>query len=76
MEVQQIIRNLDEEIERLREARALLAGEAHGRSRSGKSSRAAGKSNRLSEEGRRRISAALKRRWAARRKAVANSKKG
>jgi len=75
VEVKQIITELDQEIVRLREARALLAGESSGRRRGrpAGSSAAAGstKKRNLTPEGRRRISEALKRRWAARRKAVA-----
>jgi hypothetical protein len=76
VEVQQIIRGLDEEIARLLEARALLAGEAKGTRRAGSAANAGErKHSRLSEAGRRRISAALKRRWAARRKALAKANK-
>lgn len=74
MEVKQIVAELDQEIARLKEARALLAGGAAGRKRGRPkgSSNAAGRSKRkLTPEGRKRISEALKRRWAAQRKAKA-----
>lgn len=76
MEVKQIVAELDQEIVRLREARALLSGESsrpRGRGRPAVKSIAARKTKRkhnLSAEGRKRISEALKRRWAARRKAT------
>lgn len=75
MEVHQIIGELDEEIARLREARALLAGKAKGTLRSSGPVSGGRKRGRLSEAGRRRISAALKRRWAERRKALAKGRK-
>lgn len=74
MEVKQIVVELEKEIARLKEARALLSGEAVRR----KPGRPAGTANaapgvvrkrRLSPEGRKAISDAMKRRWAARRKA-------
>lgn len=75
MEVKQIITELDQEIARLKDARALLAGETASRRRgrpAGISAATGGaKKRNLTPEGRRRISEALKRRWAARRKAVA-----
>jgi hypothetical protein len=78
VEVNQIIAEIEKEISRLKEARALLAGEGSGSGQRrrgrppGKATKApkapkAGK-RRLSPEGRKRISDALKRRWAARRK--------
>lgn len=79
MEVKQIIAELDQEIARLREARALLAGETSGKPKRGRRpgsatapKKAAGKRN-LTPEGRKRISEALRRRWAARRKAASKS---
>jgi hypothetical protein len=77
VEVKQIIVELEQEIARLNEARALLSGEGTGRRKRG---RPAGKANaprpavrkrQLSPEGRKRISEAMTRRWAARRKAKA-----
>ena len=76
MEVKQIVEELDKEISRLKEARVLLAGAGTtGRKRG----RPPGKvkvvrrsrKGRISAEGRKRISEALKRRWAERRKAAA-----
>lgn len=80
VEVRQIIAELDKELAALRAARALLAGESSGPQRRGRTpvksgaSSATGKS-RLSPEGRRRISEALKRRWARQRKAAAKAAK-
>lgn len=71
METQQIIRELDEEIARLREVRVLLAGKDQKTQMGGSAAKPARKPGRLSAAGRHRISAALKRRWAARRKALA-----
>ena len=77
MEVQQIIAELNREIAQLKEARALLSGGASGpvkRGRPAKKSAASApaaskpRKRRLTPEGRKRISEALKRRWAARRK--------
>jgi hypothetical protein len=77
VEVKQIIAELDQEIARLREVRALLGGEAAGTRKRGRPAKkvavvrkATGK-HRLSPEGRKRISDALKRRWAAQRKGKA-----
>ena len=87
MEVKQIVSELDQEIARLKEARALLAGESSGARRRGrpagsaarsKASAAAprkGKKRNLTPEGRRRIQEALQRRWAAQRKSAAKSQK-
>lgn len=80
MEVKQIVAELEREIARLRQARSLLAGEG---SRAGRRGRPAGrvtaprkaKKRNLTPEGRKRISEALKRRWAERRKANAKPAK-
>jgi hypothetical protein len=81
MQLSQILRDLDSEIARLQQARALLAGTAtHGSSAVAapgkrKPGRPAG-SGKLSLEGRRRIAEAMKRSWALRkRKAKAAAKK-
>jgi Spy/CpxP family protein refolding chaperone len=65
VQVRDIVGELDREIARLKEARALLAG-----GESGKTARktAARKKRHLTPEGRKRIQEALKRRWAKRRK--------
>jgi hypothetical protein len=74
VEVNQIIAELDQEIARLREVRALLAGEVSGARKRGRPAkkiaavRKISRKHRLSPEGRKRISDALKRRWAAQRK--------
>jgi hypothetical protein len=75
MGVKEIVAELDRQIAHLKEARGLLAGQATGAKRRG---RPPGKStasrkhrkHHLSPEGRKRISEALKRRWALRRKAA------
>jgi hypothetical protein len=80
VEVKQIVVELEKEIARLKEARALLAGQGsvsgkRGPGRPpGKAGRGPSKKRRLTPEGRKRISDALKRRWAARRKAVKTAK--
>jgi hypothetical protein len=75
VEVKQIVAELEQEIARLKEARALLAGGSTGarRGRPPRKAAATGvtKKRNLTPEGRRRISEALRRRWAERRKAAA-----
>jgi hypothetical protein len=77
VEVKQIITELEQEIARLKEVRALLAGDASGVRRRGRpakkfaAARKPTQKHRLTPEGRKRISDALKRRWAAQRKAKA-----
>jgi hypothetical protein len=74
--VAEILKQIDREIDQLRQARALLAGKA---APAGKTPKAAGvtkksakkKKRNLSPEGRRRIAEAVKRRWAAQKKAAA-----
>jgi hypothetical protein len=81
VEVKQIVSELEKEIARLKEARALLAGGGSGTGKRGRG-RPPGKAKgsgrarkrRLTPEGRKRISEALKRRWAARRKATKTAK--
>lgn len=73
MEVKQIITELEQEIARLKEARALLAGSSTARRRgrpkgTPNAKKKQGRKRHLTPEGRKRISEALKRRWAARRK--------
>lgn len=71
MEVKQIIAELEQEIARLKEARALLAGDSPARRRGrpkGSAKQKQGRKRHLTPEGRRRIREALKRRWAAQRK--------
>jgi hypothetical protein len=77
VEVRQIITELEQEIARLQEARALLGGDASAAPKRGRpATKPAAKrkrtgKRRLTPEGRKRISEALKRRWAAERKAKA-----
>jgi hypothetical protein len=77
VEVNKIITELESQITRLKEARALLAGESakrRGRPPGSAKGKRGGKRH-LSAEGRKRISEALKKRWAARRKAAAKTAK-
>jgi len=74
LEIKKIITELDNQIANLKEARALLVsggakrrGRPPGKATSGSEPR----KRRLSAEGRKRISEALKRRWALRRKSSA-----
>jgi hypothetical protein len=77
VEVREIIAELDQEISRLKEVRALLAGQAPAAKKRGRPAKKAAlpkktvRRHRLSPEGRKRISEALKRRWAAQRKGKA-----
>ncbi len=69
MEVSKIVVELDKEIARLKEARALLAG-TPASNRGTSTKKAAGKPAKrtMTAEGRRRIAEAMKKRWAERRK--------
>jgi hypothetical protein len=86
MQVSQIISEIDSEIARLQEARRLLAGEGGGAAKPTSRTRrkAAGAAGapkkrrgrrRLTPEGRKAISEALKARWAERKKAAAKNSK-
>jgi hypothetical protein len=69
VEVSKIVVELDKEIARLREARALLAGvPASGRASSAKRASAKARKRTMTAEGRRRIAEAMKKRWAERKK--------
>ena len=77
MQVSQIVSEIDSEIERLQQARNLLAGvvgvktKRRGiltKSKAAKPAKKKSGKRRLSAEGRRKISEALKARWAERRK--------
>jgi hypothetical protein len=80
VEVSRIIAEIDSQIQKLQQARELLAGmdrtaaKGPGRPKGSKNAAAsrAGK-RRLSPEGRKRISETMKRRWAERRKSVAKT---
>lgn len=81
MQVNEILIEIDREIERLQQARDLLAGST-GKGGGRRGTSAASKpqtkkhgKRKLSAEGRRRISEALKRRWAERKKAAAKAAK-
>lgn len=80
MQVHQIISELDRQISQLKEARGLLAAEGSASVRRGRPPKKSGvtaprRKRRLTPEGRKRISEALKRRWAARRTAQAKTAK-
>lgn len=81
MQVDEILIEIDREIERLQQARDLLAGStSRGGARPSASATSKPQSKKhgkrkLSAEGRRRISEALKRRWAERKKASARAAK-
>jgi hypothetical protein len=80
VEVKGIIEELERQIARLKEARVLLTGSGTSAKRRGRppgksTAKPARRKRRLSAEGRKRISEALKRRWAQRRKAAAKSAK-
>ena len=71
MEVSKIIVELDKEIARLKEARALLMGTSaspYRGSREKKTAAKPGKKRTMSADGRRRIAEAMKKRWAERKK--------
>jgi hypothetical protein len=80
VEVKGIVAELENQIARLKEARALLAGDGAVAKRRGRppgkaAAKRNGRKRQLTAEGRKRISEALKRRWALRRKAAAKSAK-
>ena len=69
MDVKDILVEIDAEISRLQQARALLSGETTSKRGPGKGkSTAAPKKRKLTPEGRKRIAEAMKRRWAERKK--------
>lgn len=77
VEVSRIINEIDAQIAKLQQARALLAGtvterKGPGRPKGSKSAAVTtGGKRKLSAAGRKRISEAMKKRWAARRKETA-----
>ena len=77
MQVSRILAEIDSEIERLQQARNLLVGidgSSNRRHTSSKPAKKAARKHRISAEGRRRISEALKRSWAARKKQASSPK--
>ena len=73
MQVRDIVVEIDNEIARLQQARALLAGEPARKTTARKKATATAakpgpRKRKLSPEGRRRIAEAMKRRWAERKK--------
>ena len=81
MEVNRIIAEIDAQISKLQQARALLAGTTTSAARSGRgrpkgsknAAKATPRKRKLSPEGRKRIADAMKKRWAERRKQNAKS---
>jgi hypothetical protein len=85
VEVNRIIAEIDAQISKLQQARALLAGTTTSASRTGRGRPKGSKNNgspaptttprkrKLSPEGRKRIADAMKKRWAERRKQSAKS---
>lgn len=81
MEVNRIIAEIDAQISKLQQARALLAGTTTGHtgrgrpkgSKNGATSTKTPRKRKLSPEGRKRIADAMKKRWAERRKQNAKS---
>jgi hypothetical protein len=79
VEVSRIIAEIDAQISKLQQARALLAGtekssKGPGRPKGSKNAAPSGRrKHKLSPEGRKRIAEAMKRRWAERRKQTAKS---
>lgn len=77
MEVSRIIAEIDAQITKLQQARALLSGtlsgtgKGPGRPKGSTSKKTVSRKRRLSPEGRKRIADAMKKRWAERRKAAA-----
>jgi hypothetical protein len=70
VDVKDILAEIDAEISRLQQARALLGGEAAPKRGPGRSKTVstAPKKRKLTPEGRKRIAEAMKRRWAERKK--------
>ena len=80
MEVRRILDEIDSQISKLQQARALLAGTTapagRGRPKGSKNTASAApattpRKRKLSPEGRKRIADAMKKRWAERRKQIA-----
>jgi len=69
VDVKDILVEIDAEISRLQQARALLSGDATHKRGTGKAkTTSAPKKRKLTPEGRKRIAEAMKRRWAERKK--------
>ena len=69
MGVAEILAQIDREIAQLQRARTLLKNGSGGSNGNGSRSHQSGKKRNLTPEGRRRISEAVRRRWARQRKA-------
>lgn len=75
MSVSEILSEIDRQIERLKQARALLSdggGRAADKEAAARPEKPAKKKRNLSPEGRKRIAEAVKRRWAKQKKAAAS----
>lgn len=70
MGIPEILKQIDSEIATLQSARSLLAGTGVKRGRPAKVSKGPKKKRNLTPEGRKRIAEAVKRRWAAQKKAA------
>ena len=70
MDTSELLANIDDEIARLRQVRALLAGDG-GRGGGRRGTNRPRKRRKLSSEARAKIAAAQKRRWAKQRKEAA-----
>jgi hypothetical protein len=79
VQVNEILAEIDAEISKLQQARALLGGEVLKTSTRGKNKPAQAsaptKKRKLTPEGRKRIAEAMKRRWAERKKLAAKAAK-
>jgi hypothetical protein len=79
MDVSRIVQEIDAQIAKLQQAKALLTGvqtakSGRGRPKGSKNATKSTGTRRLSAEGRKRIAEAMKRRWAERRKTAAAAK--
>ena len=80
MEITKIVAELDIQIARMKQARVLLTegttgGKRRGRPPGKAAKKSSGRKRHLTAEGRKRISEALKRRWALRRKSAGQKAK-
>lgn len=71
MGVSEILTQIDREIAQLQKARAVLIGSGATAGKSAAQKKPARKKRNLTPEGRRRIAEAVKKRWAAQKKAAA-----
>jgi hypothetical protein len=71
--VAEILAQIDREIAQLQRARTLLENGSNGSKLNGAGARHTGKKRNLTPEGRKRISEAVRRRWARQRKAASGN---